>query len=85
IIETPRETLRQYETNPLYKPLGIRAVGKQNLSTGELDPKTLKFKEFITYSPIFDSTYLDSLINAASNDWVGVENVDAWLHEMREG
>ena len=57
-IETPKETLAEYDHNPLYKPLGVRATGRQNLATGEIDSGSLKFVEFIEYSQDYDENYL---------------------------
>ena len=35
-ITTDKKMLGEYEANPLYKPYGIRASGKQNSQTGEI-------------------------------------------------
>jgi len=82
-INTPRETLAQYDHNPLYKPLGVRAAGRQNLATGEIDSSSLKFVEFIDYAPDFDEPYLNSLIEKAKSSWADIGDVDEWLHELR--
>ena len=65
LIKTPKETLTNYERNPLYKPLGVRATGRQNLATGEIDTDSLDFVEFIEYNPDYDENYLNSLIGKA--------------------
>lgn len=36
-IDTPIPFLEKYDENILYKPFGIRATGKQNKDTGEID------------------------------------------------
>jgi hypothetical protein len=82
-IQTPRDTLAQYDHNPLYKPLGVRATGRQNIATGEIDSGSLAFVEFIDYSPDYDEKYLDSLINKAQSSWADVPDADAWLRELR--
>ncbi len=82
-IQTPRDTLAQYDHNPLYKPLGVRATGRQNIATGEIDSGSLAFVEFIDYSPDYDEKYLDSLIDKAQSVWADVPDADAWLRELR--
>jgi hypothetical protein len=83
IIKTPKDVLAEYDHNPLYKPLGVRAAGRQNLSTGEID--SLKFVEFIEYSPDYDESYLNSLISKAKSSWADVSDADEWLRELRGG
>jgi hypothetical protein len=83
IIKTPRETLANYNHNPLYKPLGVRAAGRQNPGTGEIDSTSLKFVEFIDYFPDYDERYINSLIEKATSSWAGVGDIDEWLHELR--
>ncbi len=85
IIRTPKEVLVAYENNPLYKPLGVRATGRQNLATGELDSHSLKFKEFVEYSPDYDEKYLNSLIEKAGETWADVKDPDEWIRELRGG
>jgi hypothetical protein len=85
VIETPKEILTDYNRNPLYKPLGVRATGKQNTITGEVDKTSLRFKEFVEYNPVYDEKYLDDLIAKASKTWEDVKDPDAWLREMRGG
>ncbi len=82
-VQTPKEVLAHYEQNQLYKPLGVRATGRQNAATGEVDIGSLSFLEFIDYAPDYDEKYLDSLINKATGSWEGVVDADAWLHELR--
>ncbi len=81
-IETGKEFLKEQEENLLYKNYGVRAIGKQNTETGEIDTKSLKLIELIDYSPEFDDNYLKQLISKAKKNWKGVEP-DSWLHEIR--
>jgi hypothetical protein len=81
-IETGKEFLKGLEENLLYKKYGVRATGKQNTDTGEIDPKSLKLIELIDYSSEFDEDYLNQLINKARKNWKGVDP-DSWLHEIR--
>ena len=83
-IETGQEFLMGQEENLLYKNFGVRATGKQNLKTGEIDTKSLKLVELINYDPKFDSEYLTSLISKAKKSWKDVD-ADAWLSELRGG
>ena len=41
-IETGQEFLKERKENLLYKRFGVRAIGLQNLETGEIDTKSLK-------------------------------------------
>ncbi|MBO2545290.1 hypothetical protein [Flavobacteriaceae] len=83
-IETGEEFLKEREENLLYKKFGVRASGKQNVETGEIDTKSLKLLELIDYNPKFDNDYLNTLINKAKNNWRGI-NADDWLLNMRGG
>lgn len=83
-IETGEEFLKQREENLLYKKFGVRANGKQNIETGEVDTKSLKLLELINYNPKFDSEYLNSLISKAKKNWKEI-NADEWLLNLRGG
>jgi len=83
-IETGEDFLKGQEDNLLYKKYGVRASGKQNIETGEMDTKSLKLIELIDYNPKFDSNYLNSLISKAKKNWQGV-NPDEWLNNLRGG
>ena len=83
-IETGKEFLKEREENLLYKRFGVRANGKQNIETGEIDTKSLKLIELIDYNPKFDNTYLDSLIHKAKKNWKNM-NPDEWLSNLRGG
>lgn len=83
-IETGQEFLMVQEENLLYKNYGVRAMGRQNAETGELDPKSLKLKELVDYSPKFDPDYLKTLIQKAKKKWKGVDKQE-WLQNLRGG
>jgi len=83
IIQTPISFLEQYDENLLYKTFGIRAVGKQNSETGEIDISTLKFIELLDYQPKYDEVYLKTLRDKAKKSWLGSINPDNWLKEIR--
>ena len=84
-IETGEDFLRDQESNLLYKKYGIRAKGKQNIETGELDTKSLKLIKLIDYQPKFDSKYLGRLISKAKKNWQTINDVDGWLRDLRGG
>lgn len=81
-IDTSEDFLKEHEENLLYKNFGVRAKGKQNIETGELDTKTLKLLELINYDPKFDASYLNKLISKAKKNWKGI-NPDEWLNNIR--
>ncbi|QTE21269.1 hypothetical protein [Polaribacter cellanae] len=83
-IETGEEFLKEKEENLLFKKFGVRAKGKQNIETGEIDTKRLTLLELIDYQPKFDSEYLNSLINKAKKSWNSI-NTDEWLCNLRGG
>jgi len=82
-IQTEISFLEKYEDNLLYKTFGVRAVGKQNSETGEIDTSTLKFVEFVDYQPKYDEPYLNGLIEKASKKWATIKDKDLWLREIR--
>jgi len=81
-IETGEDFLRDQESNLLYKQFGVRAIGKQNLETGEIDKKSLKLIELVDYDPKFDQNYLDELIKQAKPKIKNFDN-DNWLENLR--
>jgi len=82
-ITTNKTMLGEYESNPLYKPYGIRATGKQNSNTGEIDKSTLKLVEIIDYDRRYNEDYLSGLIKKATASWEGVGDADDWLSQLR--
>lgn len=81
-IDTGKDFLEGQEENLLYKKFGVRATGKQNLETGEIDTKSLELVELINYNPKFDSDYLSSLIKKAKKSWKNLDT-DEWLTNLR--
>lgn len=84
-IQTPIRFLEEYEDNILYKTLGIRALGKQHSSSGEIDTSTLQFVELVDYQLKYDDSYLSSLREKAKKSWLKEINPDNWLKEVRGG
>lgn len=83
-IQTDKDFLKEKEDNMLYRPYGVRAIGKQHLQTGEIDRKSLKLIELIDIQKKYDENYLDQLIEQATPHWEGIET-DDWLNELRGG
>lgn len=83
VIQTNKEYLSELEKNLLYKTYGVRAAGKQNIETGEIDRNTLKFIELIDFNPKYDEKYLKKLRNHASGNWLRNVDADQWLKELR--
>ncbi|MBK7379443.1 MAG: hypothetical protein IPJ03_10625 [Ignavibacteriales bacterium] len=82
-IDASKEVLAEYESNPLYKSFGVRALGKQNIKTGELDKSELKLVDIIDYNPLYKEDYIKSLIKKARNSWGNVKDADEWLSNLR--
>lgn len=82
-IQTPISFLERYDENLLYKNFGIRATGKQNSETGEIDTTSLQFIELVDYQPKYDEHYLNSLRDRAKKSWLGTIDPDKWLKEIR--
>lgn len=81
-IQTPQEFLAKAEENILYKTYVIRAKGKQNSETGEIDKQSLTFLKLIDYSTNYDEKYLQTLRSKAMI-WLGKIKPDDWLKDIR--
>ena len=81
-LETSKDLLAEGSENILYRHYGIRAKGLQNIETGEFDKNSLKFVDFVNYSPRYDAEYLDGLIAKAEKNWAGID-AEAWLADLR--
>lgn len=84
-IQTPISFLEKQDENLLYRTFGMRAKGKQNSLTGEIDTSELSFIELVHYQPHYDEQYLKTLRDKARNSWIGDINPDDWLKEIRGG
>ena len=82
IIQTPQQFLAEREENLLYKTFGIRALGKQNSESGEVDKSSLSFFELVDYNTKYDEKYLKDLRKKAMN-WLTNINPDEWLNDIR--
>lgn len=82
-IATDRDFLEYKEDNVLYKFFAVRAIGKQNVNTGEIDQSSLKLLEMGRFEPKFDEVYLNRLIGQASKHWTEIDDVDGWVAKIR--
>lgn len=83
-IDTDKEFLEQQEENLLYKKFGVRAFGKQNVETGEIDRSSIQLVELIDYSTHYNDQYLNEKISRAKDKWKGID-ADKWLNDLRGG
>lgn len=81
-IQTPQEFLAKAEENILYKTYVIRAKGKQNSETGEIEKQSLSFIELIDYNTKYDQQYLKKLRSKAMT-WLSKIEPDEWLRDIR--
>jgi len=84
-ISTDKDYLRGTDKNLLYKKFGMRATGKQNLQTFEMDRNSLTFVDLFDYDMEYSDSYLDSLMKKAAPAWQDVTDADQWLEEVRGG
>ncbi|MBN8678200.1 MAG: hypothetical protein J0M29_08240 [Chitinophagales bacterium] len=82
-ISAAKSLLAAYEGNPLYKPYGVRAKGKQNVRSGELDKNSLELIDIIDYNPSYKEDYIKGLIKKAKKSWEDVPDADEWLQNIR--
>lgn len=84
-IATEKDYLRKIDQNLLYRNFGVRATGKQNLLTFEMDRNSLKFVELFDHDMEYSDAYLDGLILKAAPAWEGAPSVNEWLDQIRGG
>jgi hypothetical protein len=82
-IATEKEFLQDREDNVLYKHFMVRAIGRQNITTGAIDMSSLHLSELTPYDPTYNEQYLARLIKRASPKWAGIGDADQWLSEIR--
>ena len=85
IIKTEKEYLEELTENVLYKHFSVRALGRQNIETGELDPTSLVLMELNLHDPSYNAQYLERLIKRATPHWEDVKDVDTWIYNLRGG
>ena len=82
IVQTPKQTIADLKESIIYKPYGLRVLGKQNMSTGEVDRNSVQFLELIDHQARFEKAYFAQLRKKAS-PWLKGIDPDAWLDEIR--
>jgi hypothetical protein len=82
IIQTSWRFLADKKENILYKTFGVRAKGRQNTETGEIDKSSLLFVELIDYNNQYDEKYLKAIRNKAKA-WINNIDPDDWINEIR--
>lgn len=83
-IATEKEFLQERKENILYKYFTVRAHGRQNIVTGEIDTSSLQLISLTPYNRGYNEHYLDELIKKASPKWEDVKDVDKWISDIRE-
>ncbi len=85
IISATEQQLASDDKNRLYKTQQVRVSIKQNIETGQYDPRSSRLIEFIDPEDIeeSDEDYLDRLIREATESWSDIADTDSWLKEIR--
>jgi len=85
IIYASEQQLASDDKNRLYKTQQVRVSIKQNIETGQYDPRSSRLIEFIDLEDMeeSDEEYLDRLIQEATESWSEVKDSDSWLKEIR--
>lgn len=81
-IDTDKQYIATQEQNLLYHSCGVRATGRQNLVTGDIDKSSLKLVELIDYNPAYDEEYMATIRHRVGSRWKGVD-IDNYLKEIR--
>jgi hypothetical protein len=82
VIDATEEQLKDRKENYIYKTLGVRASGRQNLQTGEIEKGSLKMIELIDYDEHFEESYLKRL-QAKAGKWLKDIDPDQYLNDVR--
>lgn len=82
-IATEKEFLQDLEENVLYKHFTVRAIGRQNIISGELDTSSLRLLQLSSYNPAYNEQYLSSLIKKATPKWENIADADKWVSQIR--
>lgn len=82
-ISTEKEYLKNQQENILYKNFTIRAIGRQNINTGEIDTSSLTLLEMNQFDPRYNEDYLQGLIERATPHWKDIQDTEEWLSQIR--
>lgn len=85
IISATEAQLASDDKNRLYKTQQLRVSIKQDLETGQYDPRSARLITSIDPEETqeSDEEYLDRLIREATQSWSGVDDSESWLKEIR--
>lgn len=81
-IQAEEVFLAALEHNILYHQLGVRAIGRQNVQTGEIERGSLRLIELIDYDQRFEEDYLARL-QAKAKGWLKDIDPDQYLNDVR--
>jgi hypothetical protein len=82
LIAATEEQLTGRKENYLYKTMGVRAMGRQDLQTGEIEKGTLKLIELIDFEERYEENYLKRLQTKAYT-WLKDIDPDQYLNDVR--
>ncbi|WNJ21002.1 hypothetical protein [Pontibacter sp. G13] len=84
IIKASKEALSELDQNYLYKKVRIEVNIRQDISTGEFDPKSAELVRFLSHeSHNSFEEYLDTLIEKATPALSKISNKEEWLSQIR--
>jgi hypothetical protein len=84
VIDAPEKFLAGLKENILYHTMGVRATGRQNLQTGEIEKRSLRLIELIDYEQRFQEDYVKRL-EAKASKWLQDVDPDEYLRDVRGG
>lgn len=82
LIDAAEQFLAGLDKNILYHRMGVRAVGRQNLQTGEIEKGSLKLIELIDFDDQYEEAYLKRLQTKADS-WLKDIDPDQYLNDVR--
>lgn len=84
-LATPRELLVSYQGNLLYRTHAVRAIGKQDPMTGEIDFDSVRVQSIEPHDyTYYDEEYINQLREKAARNWLGeLPDPDGWLNNLR--
>lgn len=82
VIDAQEKFLAGLKENILYHTMGVRATGRQNLQTGEIEKRSLRLIELIDYEQRFQEDYVKRL-QAKASQWLKNVDPDQYLRAVR--
>jgi hypothetical protein len=81
-IDAAEKFLAGLDRNILYHRMGVRAMGRQDLRTGEIEKGSLQLIELIDYDEQYEEAYLKRLQTKAGS-WLKDIDPDQYLNDVR--